>query len=103
MRKTMKKMLICSLCIFMILAFCSCSQIEEKKVRTYTETQDNLQITYTCSYDDIIVSKNIYDTNTGITTEYFYFYEDRGWGEHLIGTTVITIDKDGQIIDKYEK
>ena len=98
----MKKILICSLCIFVMLAFCSCSQKEEGS-RTHMETQGNLQITYTYAYDNIVVSKNIYDTNTGITTEYFYFYENKGWGEHLIGTTVITIDKDGQIIDKYEK
>ena len=98
----MKKILICLLTIFITLTFCGCSQ-EEEKLRTHTETQGNLQITYTCAYDDIVVSKNIYDTNTGITTEYFYFYKNNGWGEHLIGTTVITIDKDGQIIDKYEK
>lgn len=99
----MKKIAICLLCIFMVLVLCGCSQIEEEKQRTYTETQGNLQITYIRSYDDIVVSKNIYDTNTGITIKYFYFYENNGWGSHLIGTTVVTIDKDGQIIDKYEK
>lgn len=98
----MKKITICLLSILMMFVLCGCSQKEEAP-RTHTETQGNLQITYTYSYDDIVVSKNIYNTNTGITTEYFYFYENNGWGEHLIGTTVITIDKDGQIIDKYDK
>lgn len=99
----MKKILIYSLCVFMIFAFCGCSQTQKERLRTHTETQGSLRITYTCSYDDIVVSKNIYDTNTGITTEYFYFYENKGWGAFLIGTTVITVDKDGQVIDKYEK
>ena len=98
----MKKIAVCLLSIFMMLVFCSCSKTEEES-QTYTETQGNLQITYT--YNDshsVIVSKNVYDTNTGITTEYFYFYEDKGWGEQLIGVSVVTIDKDGQIVDKYD-
>lgn len=85
-----------------LVLLCSCSQTEENS-QTYTETQGNLQITYT--YNDqhsVIVSKNIYDTNTGLTIEYFYFYEDKGWGEQLIGASVVAITKDGQIIDKFE-
>ena len=99
----MKKIVICLLSVFIMLAFCGCSQAE-KEPQTYIETQGNLQITYT--YNDhhtVIVSKNIYDTNTGVTTEYFYFYEDKGFGEQLIGVSVVTINKDGQIISKYDK
>lgn len=96
----MKKITVCLLSIVILLSFCGCSQ---KELPTYTETQGNLQITYTYNdYHTVIVSKNIYDVNTGITTEYFYFYEDKGWGEQLIGATVITIDNDGQIIDRYD-
>lgn len=98
----MKKITTCLLSIFMVLALCSCSQTEERS-QTYTETQGNLQITYT--YNDqhsVIVSKNIYDTNTGLTIEYFYFYEDKGLGEQLIGVSVVAITKDGQIINKFE-
>lgn len=99
----MKKVVICLLSIFIVLALCGCSKTEEKASRTYTETKGNLQITYT--YNDngrAIISKNVYDINTGITIEYFYFYEDKGWGEQLMGVSVVTIDKDGQIIGKYD-
>lgn len=98
----MKKITMCLLSIFIVLALCGCSQVE-KEPQTYTETQGNLHVTYT--YNDlhsVIVSKNIYNVDTGLTTEYFYFYEDKGWGEQLIGASVVTITKDGQIIDKFE-
>lgn len=98
----MKKMVICLLSIFIMLVFCGCSQTEEE-LQTYTETQGNLQITYTYGYaHSVIISKNIYDVDTGLTTEYSYFYENKGWGAQLIGISVITIDKDGQIIDEFE-
>lgn len=98
----MKKITICLLGIFMLLTFCGCSNVKEES-KIYTETKGNLQITYTYGYSNkSIISKNVYNVDTGITIEYSYFYENRGWGEQLIGISVITIDKNGQIIDKYD-
>lgn len=87
--------------VFMLFIFCGCS-VKEKEPRTYTEMQGNITITYTYDeYNASIVSKNIYNTDTGLTTEYSYFYEDLGLGDKLIGISVVIIGKDGQIIDSY--
>lgn len=87
-----------------MIAFCGCySECTKENSRTYVETQGNLQITYTYNDSlDTVISKNIYNTDTGLTIEYFYFYEEKGWGEQFVGLSVITTDKEGRIISKYE-
>ncbi len=97
----MKKIVACMLSVFIMIMFCGCS-IEEKP-QIYTEIQGDLQITYIYNDTlDAVVSKNIYNVNTGLTTEYFYFYEEKGWGEQLIGSSAVTFDQEGKIIDRFE-
>ena len=87
-----------------MLAFGGCdSKPEVNKRQVYTETKDGRQITYV--YDDdntSIISKNVYNEDTGITIEYFYFYENTGWGDKCIGGGVVVIDKDGNVVGKFD-
>ena len=99
----MKKIILCLLSILMLFLFCGCSEPKFEKKQIYTEVQDNLKITYI--YDErcsVIVTKNIYNMDTGVTIEYVYFYEKNGWGIQHIGVAVITTSKDGQIINQFE-
>ena len=95
----MKKITLILLIIITIFTFSGCSKLS----RTYTETQNNLLITYI--YDEtlnMIVSKNVYHIDTGISVEYTYFYHHTGWGTNLIGVSAIAIDGNGQIISEFE-
>lgn len=97
----MKKVILILMVVSMMFVFCGCSE-REKEPRTYTEIHGNITITYTYDeYNSSIVSKNIYNADTGLTTEYSYFYEDIGRGDKLVGISVVIIGKDGQIIDSY--
>lgn len=95
----MKKIIFSLLSILIVLTLCGCSV--ENKDNIYTEIQDDVTITYI--YDGAnVVSKNIYNMSTGITTEYVYFYHNNGWGTNIAGVSVVTITKDGQIINQFE-
>lgn len=99
----MKKFILCLLSVFMLLSFCGCSESKAEVPKIHTETQDNLIITYL--YDgtgSIVVSKNIYNMDTEATVEYVYFYNNNGWGRLQCGVSVITITKDGKIINQFE-
>lgn len=103
----MKKIIALVLCLF-ILLLCGCSKkdtYEPAQEYKYKQVEqiDNLTITYI--YDPAeqhILSRNIYNKETGITTEYTYYYKEDGWGSHLIDSDVRTIDKDGNIISSTE-
>lgn len=100
----MKKIIINLLVFLMLISLCGCSNSSnpnEDSKTVYTEEEGNLLITYIYDYDDII-SKNVYDKNTGITTDYTYFYHNNGWGKNLVGINIVAITKDGIIIDKFE-
>jgi hypothetical protein len=87
----------------MLFSFCGCSESKAEEPKIHTEIQDNLKITYI--YDEwgsIVVSKNVYNMDTEVTVEYVYFYENNGWGTQLIGVSVITTTKDGQIVNQFE-
>ena len=94
----------CILGILFTLTLCltGCGATEPEK-RTSTEVCGNLYITYMYNLqDDTIISKNVYDETTGITTEYVYYYIDAGHGEKLVGVNVITITKDGEIVGEFK-
>ena len=95
----MKKITLILLIIITIFTFSGCSKLS----RIYTETQNNLLITYI--YDEtlnMIVSKNVYHIDTGISVEYTYFHHHTGCGTDLIGVSAIAIDGSGQIISEFE-
>ena len=97
----MKKIAICILSVLIMMMFCGCST--EEKPQIHTETQGDLRITYIYNDTlDAVVSKNVYNASTGLTTEYFYFYEEKGWGEQLVGSSAVTFDQEGKIIDKFK-
>lgn len=102
----MKKIIVNLIAFLMLISLCGCcnsssSDENSKKNQVYTETQGDLLITYVYDYNDV-VSKNVYDKNTGITTDYTYFYNNNGWGKWLVDVSIVTITRDGKIIDQFE-
>ena len=95
-----KKFLILGLILVISLVFCGCSeQSHTPNPNTLTETIDNKQIVYTYNYaETIVVSKTVYDLDTGITTEIIYYHEDKGWGEQLIGSSIYIYDSTGKLL-----
>lgn len=94
------------LAIMFVLSIClvGCGSAEDNHhKRVQTEVIGNKQITYIYNlHDDTIVSKNVFDKDTGVTTEYVYYYTDEGRGDKLIGVNVITIAKDGQVTGEFK-
>ncbi len=99
----MKKIIVNLLIFLMLISLCGCSNCNEcsERNKTYTEAKGDLLITYIYS-GDYVISKNIYDKNTDITTDYTYYYENNGWGNNLVGMNIVTITRDGEIIDQSE-
>lgn len=94
------------LAIMFALSIClvGCGSAEDNhNKRVQTEVIGNKQITYIYNLqNDTIVSKNVYDNDTGVTTEYVYYYTDEGRGDKLIGVNVITISKDGKVTGEFK-
>ena len=109
----MKKIIVSLFIFSMLVLLCGCgsesangsdssSNDSKKNVRAYTETQGDLLLTYIYDRGNNVISKNVYDKNTGITTDYTYFYYEDGWGKNVVGVNIVTITKDGKIIDQSE-
>lgn len=100
-----KKIIAIILTLLLLVCLCGCgSDTTDEEEFIITETNGNLVITYVMDkYEYIVLSKNIYNTETGITTEYVYYYTERGWGPQLIDSRITTIDKDGTIISTEKK
>ena len=94
----MKKIVVVVIICLMLALLCGCNSDDNET--THTETKENLLITYIYANNEL-TSKNVYNKNTGITTEYFYFYDNHGCGTHLVDIKVVTITKDGKIIGQF--
>lgn len=98
----MKKSILTSL-FLLTICLTGCGEVAEPEKRISTEMCGNLCITYMYNMqDNTVISKNVYDESTGVTTEYVYYYEDRGYGEKLVGMNVVTISKDGEVIGEFK-
>lgn len=98
----MKKYIL-GLLIMLSVCLIGCGSIPEPEKRTSTELCENLYTTYVYNpKDDTIISKNVYDKTTGVTTEYVYYYTDEGRGKILVGFNVITISKEGKVMGEFE-
>lgn len=108
----MKKLILSLLIIILTFLFtCSgCSSKSDKDInkdtdtpdRIYTETTGLLDITYI--YEDwALIEKTVYNSNTKITTNYYYIYFEDGWGCNLTDVKVITVDENGNIISQSNK
>lgn len=95
----MKKIIASIIIVLMFISLCGCSNTNKNQV--YTETQGNLLITYIYDEDDVI-SKSVYNNITEITVTYTYYYNNNGWGRNVVGSSIISVDKDGNIIDRFE-
>lgn len=94
-----QQMAICMLSIFIMTLFCGCSS--ETEPMTRTEIHNDLEITYTYNNaGSTVISKSVYNTNTGITTNYFYYYTE-GYSEQLVGSSVVVVNRDGEIISQF--
>ena len=95
----MKKIIASIIIILMFTSLCGCSDTDE----VYTETQGNLLITYIYDNDGgDIISKSVYNNSTEITIIYTYYYDNHGWGKNIVGSSIVSVDKDGKIIGKFE-
>ena len=94
----MKRIIAGTIIILILISLCGCSNVDNNQV--YTETQENLLITYIYDEGDII-SKSVYNNSTEITIIYTYYYNNNGWGRNVVGTSVISVTKDGEIIDTF--
>lgn len=105
-----KKIIICIVvALTMLFSMCGCKIVKytevDRHANVQTEVKGDLQTTYVyhCYECDDLVSKTVYNTATKITTEYTYFYENRGWGRQPNGVNIITIQEDGTIIDSHKE
>lgn len=96
------KKLICGFLFLGLICLSGC----EGKDRTpsiTTEVVGNSYISYVFDKEmNSIISKSVYDGNTGITTEYIYYYTKTGLGKEIVGINVITISKEGNIIGEFK-
>jgi hypothetical protein len=86
-------LLIGSLCIF-----AGCDKPTDKSI-----TKMNGDLVTSFLYDSsgsCVISKSVFNSKTDTTIEYTYYYDKNGFGDKIIGVTIITIDKDGKIIDR---
>lgn len=83
--------------IIMLLYLTGCGSNEPEQ-NVFTEVHENMIITYAYNlHDDTLISKNVYDSNTGLTTEYNYFYKPESHGGTLMGVSIVTITKEGKV------
>ena len=95
------------LCLILILSTllitgCSINDYPEAEENITVEEQGDLTITYIYDYgNSYVIAKNVYNNTTGITTEYSYYYKNNGWETNLIGTSIVIISKEGEIISQF--
>ena len=98
-----KKLIIVFL-LLAVLCLSGCSDGDEVRYSTKTETTGSMQTTYVFdTYNDHLFSKTVYNENTGFTTEYSYFYGDYFDGSYrnLSGVSMVVITKEGEVIGQY--
>ena len=99
------KRILCLILILFTLLLSGCSsdtKTSDSENHVFIETHGDLITTYIYNYDNSkVLSKNTYDNITGITTEYSYYYHNNGWGTQLVGTSIVVISKEGEIISQF--
>lgn len=75
-----------------------------KKPYQQVYTQEELKITENYDANDRLLIKEVYNTETKITTTYNYIYNENGWGTATFSKVqVFTVDENGKIISQTEQ
>lgn len=79
-------------------------EVHAKKPYQQVYTQEELKITENYDANDRLLIKEIYNTETKITTTYNYIYNENGWGTATFSKVqVFTVDENGKIISQTEQ
>jgi hypothetical protein len=75
-----------------------------KKPYQQMYSMEELKITESYDAHDRLLIKEIYNTETKITTTYNYIYNENGWGTATFSKVqVFTVDENGKIISQTEQ
>lgn len=75
-----------------------------KKPYQQVYTKEELKITENYDANDRLLIKEVYNTETKITTTYNYIYNENGWGTATFSKVqVFTVDENGKIISQTEQ
>lgn len=75
-----------------------------KKPYQQVYAQEELNITESYDAHDRLLIKEVYNTETKITTTYNYIYNENGWGTATFSKVqVFTVDENGKIISQTEQ
>lgn len=75
-----------------------------KKPYQQVYTQEELKITENYDANDRLLIKEVYNTETKITTTYNYIYNENGWSTATFSKVqVFTVDENGKIISQTEQ
>lgn len=96
----MKRFLILLVLFALLLTGCVSEEYAQISRANSSVTKDSFDLVVTEHYDggQDLIQRIEYNKNTKITIIYNYYWSNSGWGKTCTGSSITTIDADGNII-----